>query len=173
MNKDVEQELLTLKKTIFEAFSSTKLPEDNNIIDGEKRKLYVHRKGATRALPKGHKLLPSAYIDVGQPVLIGGSMGTASYILVGSEGAKETFYSTCHGSGRAMSRHKAIHSFRGTEIIKELNKRGIVSQSTHPKIMAEEAPLAYKDIEKVIDSVHNAGISLKVAKVKPIGVVKG
>lgn len=146
---------------------------EEHVVDGEKRKLYVHRKGATRALPKGHELLPSAYMDVGQPVLIGGSMGTASYILVGSENAKETFYSTCHGAGRAMSRHKAIDSFRGTEIIKELSKKGIASQSTHPRIMAEEAPLAYKDIEKVIDSVHNAGISLKVARVKPMGVVKG
>jgi len=134
---------------------------EEHIIDGKKKKVYVHRKGATRSFP-----------DI--PVLIAGSMGTASYILKGTEEAmKKTFGSTCHGAGRAMSRHAAIKKFWGENIKKELAERGIVSQSTTPKVLAEEAPLAYKDIEGVIESVHKAGISLKVARMIPIGVIKG
>jgi tRNA-splicing ligase RtcB (3'-phosphate/5'-hydroxy nucleic acid ligase) len=130
-------------------------------IDGKKKKVYVHRKGATRSFP-------------GTPVLIAGSMGTASYILKGTEEAmKKSFGSTCHGAGRAMSRNAAIRNFRGDSIKKELASRGIISQSTTPKVLAEEAPLAYKDIEGVIESVHKAGISLKVARMIPMGVIKG
>ena len=134
---------------------------EEHTVEGKKRKLYVHRKGATRSFPD-------------TPALIAGSMGTASYILHGTELAmQKTFGSTCHGAGRAMSRHKAIHQFRGTEIQRDLEEKGIISRATHPKVLAEEAPKAYKDIENVVDSVHKAGISIKVARMVPLGVVKG
>ncbi len=142
-------------------------------INGEKRKLYVHRKGATRSLPAGHELLPKTYMKVGQPVLIAGSMGTASYILVGGENAKNTFYSSCHGAGRVMSRGKAIRNFRGNTVKEDLMKEGIVAKATSPKVLAEESPNAYKDIDEVIKSVDLAGISKKVVRVVPVGVVKG
>jgi len=143
-------------------------------IDGKKRKVYVHRKGATRALPPGHPLVPRVYKKFGQPILIAGSMGTASYVLVGTEKSKESFYSTCHGAGRVMSRHKAIKSFRGEEIRKKLlETRGIYVRATHGKVIAEEAPDAYKNVDEVIESVHQAGISRKVARVIPLGVAKG
>lgn len=130
-------------------------------VNGENQELYVHRKGATRSFP-------------GTPVLIAGSMGTASYIMKGTEAAMEkTFGSTCHGAGRALSRHAAIKSFRGEQVRESLAQRGIMARSTSPKVLAEEAPQAYKDIENVVDSVHGAGISLKVARVVPVGVVKG
>lgn len=134
---------------------------EEHVIDGKKKKVYVHRKGATRSFPD-------------TPVLIAGSMGTASYILKGTEEAMiKSFGSTCHGAGRAMSRNAALREFRGENIKKELAEKGIISQSTTPKVLAEEAPLAYKDIESVIDSVHKAGISLKVARMVPMGVIKG
>ncbi len=142
-------------------------------VDGKKKNLYVHRKGATRALPPGHELVPKVYRNVGQPVLIAGSMGTASYILVGTEKASETFYSTCHGAGRAMSRTKAIRSFWGEDVRKGLEKKGIIAKSTHPKVLSEEAPDAYKDIDEVIRSVDGAGISRSVARMRPLGVAKG
>ncbi|MBL7170314.1 MAG: RtcB family protein, partial [Candidatus Aenigmarchaeota archaeon] len=142
-------------------------------VDGKKRKLYVHRKGATRALPPGHELVPKVYRDVGQPVLIAGSMGTASYILVGTEKASETFYSTCHGAGRAMSRTKAIRTFWGSTVQKQLEQKGIIAKATHHKVLSEEAPGAYKDIDEVIRSVEGAGISRSVARMRPLGVAKG
>jgi len=143
-------------------------------INGEKRKLYVHRKGATRALPPGHPLVPEVYKKVGQPILIAGSMGTASYILVGTEKSKESFYSTCHGAGRVMSRHTAIKTFNGEALKKELyNKNKIYVKATHGRVIAEEAPGAYKDVDEVIESVHRAGISKKVARMVPLGVAKG
>ena len=147
-------------KTVYGiAHNIVKLEEHR--VNGEKRKLYVHRKGATRAFPN-------------TPVIIAGSMGTASYLLKGTETAMEkTFGSSAHGAGRTMSRHAAIKKFRGTEVASTLEKRGIISKSTHPKVMAEEAPEAYKDIEAVVESVHGAGISLKVARMIPMGVVKG
>jgi len=130
-------------------------------VNGEKKEVYVHRKGATRSFPD-------------MPVLIAGSMGTASYILKGTEKAMETtFGSTCHGAGRAMSRNKAISSFRGEQIREDLLNKGIYARATSPKVLAEEAPAAYKDIDSVIESVHGAGISLKVARMEPLGVVKG
>jgi tRNA-splicing ligase RtcB len=130
-------------------------------VEGKIRKLYVHRKGATRSYPD-------------TPVLIAGSMGTSSYLLKGTETAMEkTFGSSAHGAGRAMSREAAIKKFWGSTIQKELADKGITSQATHPKSLAEEAPLAYKDVEAVIDTVHGSGISLKVARMVPIGVIKG
>ncbi len=130
-------------------------------VNGEKRKLYIHRKGATRSYP-----------DV--PVLIAGSMGTSSYLLKGTEAAMEkTFGSSAHGAGRSMSRSAAIRKFWGGRIKEDLAKRGIIAQSTHPKVLSEEAPQAYKDVEAVVDSVHGAGVSLKVARMVPLGVIKG
>ncbi len=143
-------------------------------IDGERRKLWIHRKGATRALGPGNKLVPKAYRDVGQPVLIAGSMGTSSYILAGTKTAEEeTFGSTCHGAGRQMSRKKAIREFWGEKIKESLEKKGVIARATHSKVLAEEAPEAYKDVDLVIESVAMAGISKKVAKLRPLGVVKG
>jgi len=143
-------------------------------VDGKKVKVYVHRKGATRAFPAGHPAVPQDYRRYGQPVLIPGSMGTGSYILVGTEVAmKETFGSTCHGSGRVMSRHEATRRFRGGEVIRELSNRGIYVRAASMKVVAEEAPAVYKSVDHVVDIVHKAGISKKVAKMVPIGVVKG
>ncbi|MCD6522835.1 MAG: RtcB family protein [Candidatus Diapherotrites archaeon] len=159
-------------KTIYDVCHNICKYETHRV-NGEKRNLYVHRKGATRALPPGHELIPKSYMDVGQPVLIAGSMGTASYILVGTDKAKETFYSSCHGAGRTMSRHKAIKTHWGDKVKKELEQSGIIAKSTHPKVLAEEAPDAYKDVDEVIESVHNAGISTKVARMTPLGVAKG
>ncbi len=134
--------------------------EEHQLKDG-KKKLFVHRKGATRSFPD-------------QPVLLAGSMGTASYILKGTEKAmQKTFGSSAHGAGRAMSRHGALRQFRGNEIQRELAQKGIVSKAPSPKSLAEEAPLAYKDVENVIASVHNSGISLKVVRMEPVGVLKG
>ena len=140
----------------------------------ETKELCVHRKGATRAFSAGRPEIPRAYRDVGQPVIIPGDMGTASYILVGTEKAmEETWGSTCHGAGRAMSRSKAIRSFRGSEIQKALEARGQVIKATRPKILAEEASQAYKDIDEVIRSVEVSGISKPIVKVIPLGVAKG
>lgn len=147
---------------------------EKHIIDGKQKEVYVHRKGATRAFPSGHKDVPSVYREVGQPVLIAGSMGTASYILVGTELAmKEAFGSSCHGAGRSASRKAGIRKFRGEEIKKELEAKGEVIRSTHPKILAEEAPACYKDVDAVVDSVDLAGVSKKVARMVPLGVAKG
>ncbi len=147
-------------KTVYAlAHNIVKLEE--HTVNGEKRKLYVHRKGATRSFP-------------GQAVLIAGSMGTSSYLLKGTEVAMaKTFGSSAHGAGRAMSRHAAIKKFWGSKVKEDLEKQGIIAQSTHPKVLSEEAPQAYKDIEAVIDSVHGSGISLKVARLAPVGVAKG
>lgn len=143
-------------------------------INGENKELCVHRKGATRAFPSGRKEIPEMYRTVGQPVIIPGDMGRASYVLIGTEKAmEETFGSTCHGAGRVMSRHGAINRFRGTEIQRKLEAKGEVIRATHPKVLAEEAPEAYKDIDEVIKSVEMSGISKAVARVVPLGVAKG
>lgn len=134
--------------------------EEHTLKDG-KRRLFVHRKGATRSFPD-------------QPVLLAGSMGTASYILKGTETAmQKSFGSSAHGAGRAMSRHGALRQFRGYEIQRQLAEKGIISKATSPKSLAEEAPLAYKDVENVIESVNGSGISSKVVRMEPIGVLKG
>ncbi|MFW9830558.1 MAG: RtcB family protein [Candidatus Thorarchaeota archaeon] len=143
-------------------------------LNGKKRKLYVHRKGATRAFGPEHPMIPEDYRTIGQPVLIGGSMGTASYVLVGTDQAmKETFGSTCHGAGRAMSRKAAIRRYHGRDIKNALESKGKVIRSISTRILAEEAPKAYKDVHIVVDSVHGADISRKVACQVPLGVVKG
>jgi tRNA-splicing ligase RtcB len=135
--------------------------------------LIVHRKGATRAFPPGHPEVPEKYRAIGQPVIIPGSMGTASYILHGTEQGKESFYSTCHGAGRMMSRAQAIKTLSGKEIIKDLEKKGIIVKCRSMKGIAEEAPMAYKDINEVVEIVHQAGLSKKVARVVPLAVIKG
>ncbi len=138
------------------------------------RKCFVHRKGATRAFGPGRKEVPQAYRRVGQPVLLPGSMGTASYVLVGSETAMErTFGSTAHGAGRMMSRGEALRRHRGEEIVKELGARGILVRCDSWRSIAEEAPDCYKDIDEVARVSHEAGIGRLVARMRPIGVVKG
>jgi tRNA-splicing ligase RtcB len=135
---------------------------------------YVHRKGATRAFGPGREELPKIYRKTGQPVIIGGTMGTASYLLVGTkEGEEKAFASVCHGSGRAMSRTQALKTWRADQIIKELEKNGIYVRAHGLGGLAEEAPLAYKPVEDVVDAVHNAGLARKVIRMKPIGNIKG
>ncbi len=147
---------------------------EEHIIEGEKKKLIVHRKGATRAFPPNHPELPNVYKNIGQPVLIPGDMGRASFILVGTEkGMKETFGSTCHGAGRLLSRHQAIKKAKGRAIWREMEDRGIIVKAAGRETLAEEMSEAYKDIANVIDVVQDAGISLKVARLKPLGVIKG
>ncbi|MBN1389200.1 MAG: RtcB family protein [Candidatus Thermoplasmatota archaeon] len=143
-------------------------------IEGRRREVCVHRKGATRAFGPGRPEIPSEYGDVGQPVLIPGDMGTASYLLVGTETAmRTTFGSTCHGAGRVMSRSMAIKSFRPQKVIDMLSSKGIYVRANSPKVISEEAPDAYKDIDAVIEVAHGSGLSKKVAKMVPIAVVKG
>ena len=143
-------------------------------IDGEKIKAYVHRKGATRAFAPGRKEVPLAYREVGQPILLPGSMGTSSYVLVGTEKAMtETFGSTAHGAGRVMSRHQALKTFKGSEVQDSLEKSGIHVRGTSMKGLAEEAPGVYKDIDEVVKVSHDAGIGKLVFKVKPLSVIKG
>jgi len=147
---------------------------EEHMINGKKKEVYVHRKGATRAFPPGHHDVPAAYRAVGQPVLIPGSMGTASYILHGTEAAMDiSFGSACHGAGRVMSRSHAKHEFYGEDVRKSLEARGIIVKATHPSVIAEEAPGVYKSSSEVVNVVHNAGIAKKVARVLPIGVAKG
>ncbi|HTV53824.1 MAG TPA: RtcB family protein [Terriglobia bacterium] len=143
-------------------------------IVGRERKLLVHRKGATRAFPPGRLELPEAYRSAGQPVLIPGSMGTASYVLVGTETAmQETFGTTCHGAGRLMSRTAAKKSAYAQNAKEKLQEKGILARSESRDGIVEEIPEAYKDVDAVVNVVHQAGISKRVARLKPIGVIKG
>ncbi|MDM7934953.1 MAG: RtcB family protein, partial [Methanothrix sp.] len=143
-------------------------------VDGQRMKLYVHRKGATRAFGPSRPEVPEVYRDVGQPVLIPGSMGTPSYVLCGTDKALDlTFGSACHGAGRVMSRSKAIKTFVGRDIKASLSREGIVVKANNPKMLAEEAPEVYKPSTEVVDVVHNLGIATKVAKLIPLGVSKG
>jgi len=143
-------------------------------IDGKSRKVCVHRKGATRALPPGHPALPDRYRPVGQPVLIPGDMGTGSYVLVGTEKAfLETFGSTCHGAGRVMSRAQAKKASRERSIAREMKDRNVIVMATGKGTLQEEIPEAYKDVDSVVDIVHKAGISKKVARLRAVGCIKG
>jgi tRNA-splicing ligase RtcB len=143
-------------------------------VDGGDCKVVVHRKGATRAFGPGHPDIPSIYRDVGQPVLIPGDMGTASYVLVGTEQAmQETFASTAHGAGRHMSRSAALREFRGEDVRRELESRGIIVRAAKLSVIAEEAPGSYKQVDRVCDISHRAGIARKVARLVPLGVAKG
>ncbi len=143
-------------------------------VGGKEMKLCVHRKGATRAFPPENPELPEAYRRCGQPVLIPGDMGTASYVLLGTEGAmRDTFGSTCHGAGRVLSRKAAIRKAQGRRIDKELASAGIIARARGRTGLAEEQPEAYKDIDAVVDCVTAAGLSRKVARLRPLGVIKG
>lgn len=141
-------------------------------VDGRPRRLCVHRKGATRALPPGHPDLPADLVDVGQPVLVPGSMGTASYVLVGGTDG-EAFHSTCHGAGRTMSRTAARKRTSGKELQKELATAGIEVRAGSMRGLAEEAPFSYKDVDVVVETVERAGLARRVARLVPVGVVKG
>lgn len=148
--------------------------EEEHEINGKKKKLFIHRKGATRAYGPGYKDLPAEYKQVGQPVVIGGTMGTFSYILAGTaESEKQAMSSSCHGAGRAMSRSQATKRYQGKEVVNTLASQGVVVKSPSYKGVAEEAPNAYKNVIDVVKSAHNAGLSVKVAKLKPIVCVKG
>ncbi len=147
---------------------------ENHVVDGKERMLCVHRKGATRAFPPGHPDVPSEYRNVGQPVLIPGDMGTESYLCVGTQTAMEqTFGSTCHGAGRVMSRSQAQKAARGRSIVRELERKNIIVMAHGKGTLVEEMPEAYKDVNRVVDVMHKAGISLRVARLKPVGVIKG
>jgi tRNA-splicing ligase RtcB len=165
-------EELGVKQIYDVAHNIAKIEE--HTIDGRKLKVCVHRKGATRAFPAGHKDIPRRYKEIGQPVLVPGDMGRCSFIAVGTQKAMdETFGSTCHGAGRVLSRGAAKRSMKGIDIVRELENKGITVRARSLPSLAEEASQAYKDITEVIDVVHQAGISRKVAMAIPMGVIKG
>jgi len=147
---------------------------EEHTVDGRRMKVYVHRKGATRAFDSSRQEVPSKYRSVGQPVLIPGDMGSASYVLVGTAGAMaETFGSTCHGAGRQMSRTAATKRFSANEVVSALRKDGIYVRAASKDGIVEEAPGAYKDVDEVVGIAHGAGISRMVARLRPMGVMKG
>ncbi len=147
---------------------------ERHIVDGKEVQLCVHRKGATRSLPPGHPNVPEVYRRAGQPVLIPGDMGTHSYVLAGAQGAMEqTFGSSCHGAGRVLSRSQALKITKGRAINRELEDKGIHVQSRGKRTLKEEVPEAYKDVSEVVEVVHRAGLARKVARLRPLGVIKG
>lgn len=158
---------------IYDVSHNTAKVEEHEV-DGKRKKVLVHRKGATRSFGPGREDIPAKYADIGQPVIIGGSMETGSYLLVGTkEAEKLTFSSTAHGAGRTMSRTRARHMFRGDKLLKDMEKKGIYVKTVSLKGLAEEAGGAYKDVNAVIDSTHQAGISKKVVRLSPLANVKG
>jgi tRNA-splicing ligase RtcB len=147
---------------------------ESHLVDGKRRDLFVHRKGATRSFGPSHQSLPAALKPVGQPVLIGGSMGTGSYILVGDARSEaQSFSSACHGAGRAMSRHAATKQWRGRQVVDELAAQGILIRSPSSRGVAEEAPGAYKDVGAVVTAAERAGLARRVARLRPMICVKG
>jgi Uncharacterized conserved protein len=163
---------LGMKQVYDVAHNIAKIEE--HTVDGRKIKVCVHRKGATRAFPSGHKDIPQCYKEIGQPVFIPGDMGRCSFIAVGTNKAmEESFGSTCHGAGRMLSRNAAKRILKGKDVLRELQARGITIKTGSIPELAEEASLAYKDVTEVIDVVHQAGISKKVAMAVPLGVIKG
>ena len=165
-------EELGMKQIYDVAHNIAKIEE--HAVDGRKSKVCVHRKGATRAFPAGHKDIPRRYKDVGQPVFLPGDMGRCSFVAVGTQEAMdETFGSTCHGAGRMLSRGAAKRLLKGSDVVRELENRGIIVKAGNIPSLAEEASQAYKDITAVMDVVHQAGISRKVAMAVPMGVIKG
>lgn len=148
--------------------------QEFHLVEGSETPLYVHRKGATRSFPAGHKNLPDIFKKTGQPVLIPGDMGTFSYVLAGEKGSMEkSFGSSCHGAGRILSRSKAVKKAKGRSIGRELEDQGIFVQSRGKQTLKEEMPEAYKDVSQVVDVVHKAGLARKVARLRPVGVIKG
>jgi tRNA-splicing ligase RtcB len=147
---------------------------EEHTVDQKKRKLWVHRKGATRAFPPNHPELPDAYRAIGQPVLIPGDMGRASWVLLGSAGSMEqTFGTACHGAGRQLSRTAAVKQTGSRRIDRELAERGVIARARSWRGLAEEQPEAYKNVDLVVEVVHRANLATKVARMRPIGVVKG
>jgi len=147
---------------------------EEHTVDGRKRLLCVHRKGATRAFGPGHEQIPAAYREIGQPVIIPGDMGRYSYLALGTETAMEkTFGSTCHGAGRVMSRAQSKKQSQGINIDQEMARRGVVARYQGRGTMAEEMPHAYKDVADVVETMDHAGISKRVARFRPVGVIKG
>lgn len=147
---------------------------ESHSVEGKQGRFCIHRKGATRALPPGHSLLPAVYSRSGQPVLIPGDMGTHSYVMAGAEGAmSQSFGSSCHGAGRVLSRRQAIKSAKGRAIHRELENKGVFVQSRGKKTLKEEMPEAYKNVSQVVEVVHTAGLAHKVARLRPLGVIKG
>jgi tRNA-splicing ligase RtcB len=147
---------------------------ESHNVGGRKRKLHVHRKGATRAFGPGDEAVPDALRSHGQPVLIGGSMGTASYVLAGAaSGEALSWSSACHGAGRSMSRHQATKQWQGRKVVDELAARGILIRSPSLRGVAEEAPGAYKSVDRVVDVAEKAGLARKVARLEPLICVKG
>jgi tRNA-splicing ligase RtcB len=160
-------------EVVYDVGHNTAKPEEH-FHEGRRVKVYVHRKGATRAFPPGHPEIPEAYRSTGQPVLIPGNMGTYSFVLVGSPGAmQQTFGSTCHGAGRTMSRAEATRRYRAHEVTQDLQRQGIYVHAASREGIVEEAPGAYKDSERVVRVCEGAGLSKVVAKLVPMGVVKG
>ena len=145
---------------------------EHHDVAGEQRLLCVHRKGATLALPPGHPDLPEHLCTTGQPVLVPGSMGTASHVMAGVEPG-DAFSSTCHGAGRTMSRHAATRQVRGEELRRQLKAAGIAVRVSSDRGLAEEAPVAYKDVDEVVAICERAGLTRRVARLRPLGVVKG
>jgi tRNA-splicing ligase RtcB len=147
---------------------------EEHTVGGQRKRVWVHRKGATRAFPPNHPEIPTQYRKVGQPVIIPGDMGRASWVLVGQQGSMEkTFGTTCHGAGRAMSRTAAVREAAGRRIDKELEAKGIIARAQSRRGLAEEQPKAYKNVDEVVEVVHRAGLSRKVVCMRPIGVIKG
>jgi len=147
---------------------------ERHLVDGVERTLCVHRKGATRAFPAGHPDVPEAYRAVGQPVIVPGDMGRASWVLVGGpEAMALSFGTTCHGAGRALSRTAAVKAAKGRDVRAELAARGVIARATSRRGLDEEQPDAYKDVDRVVEVVHRAGLSTKVARLRPLGVIKG
>lgn len=160
-------------ETLYDVSHNT-CKEETHLVNGEERTLWVHRKGATRAFGPGHLNIPVRYRSVGQPVIIGGSMGTGSYILAGTkDGEEQAFSSASHGAGRAMSRHQALKLWRGKQVIQDLAQKGIIIRSVSMRGVAEEAPDAYKDVDLVAEATEKAGLARRVAFLKPKVCIKG
>ena len=157
---------------LFDVSHNTSKCETHRI-DGKPRAVWVHRKGATRAFGPGHPDLPAAFAALGQPVFIGGSMGTASHVMAGCAGPERAFASACHGAGRSLSRHAALKRWHGRTVIEELAARGVIVRSPSARGVAEEAPGAYKDVDRVVDAAASAGLARKVAKLLPRVCIKG
>lgn len=160
-------------ETLYDVSHNT-CKKEKHVVNGKEHHLYIHRKGATRALPPDHFLLPNAYKKVGQPVFIGGSMGTGSYLLAGNRAEEnQAFASASHGAGRKMSRHQAIKHWRGSDLINELECKGIYIRTRTLRGVAEEAPGAYKDVDVVAEATEKAGLARRVAYLRPLACVKG
>jgi tRNA-splicing ligase RtcB len=179
------RQILTVRMAFAEVFPGTKLPLlydvshntckiEEHLLNGKRMRLFVLRKGATRAFDLGHPAITENLKKTGQPVLIGGTMGTASYILSGTtRGMELAFGSACHGAGRSMSRHQALRQWQGKDIVQRLAAQGVLIRSRSMRGVAEEAPGAYKDVTQVIEAAHEAGLASTVARFEPLICIKG